>query len=396
MGISFERELVNKLTNRLQEDRKFIQIITGPRQSGKTTALNQALNKYKGHVHYISADDPSLANQTWLSNEWEQARQFAKIHGEAVLALDEVQKIRDWSAIVKLLWDEDSRLQIPLKVILTGSSTLLIQKGLTESLMGRFEILYSSHWTYKECKLAFNFSLDDFLFYGGYPGAASLISDQDRWASYIGNSIIEPTISQDILMLQEIRKPALLRSLFLLGTAYSGQEISYTKMLGQLQDAGNTVTLAHYLEILGQANMLIGLQKYSGNKISTRKSSPRLMVYNTALMTYSDGSNRQRLLDNPIYKGHLVESAVGAYLLARSIEDGFELYWWRERNLEVDFVIQKGRKITAIEVKSGRIKHVGGSLDFKQRYPEALSLIIGSSNISLEDFLLGEIPLFLD
>jgi predicted AAA+ superfamily ATPase len=261
--------------------------------------------------------------------------------------------------------------------------------------MGRFEVLFSPHWNFAECKKAFDYSLDDFLFFGGYPGAATLIKDENRWARYMGASIVEPTISQDILLMEEVRKPALLRSLFMLGSRYSAQELSFTKMLGQLQDAGNTVTLAHYLDLLGKANILTGLRNYSGSQIRFRKSSPRLMVYDTSLMTYADGAGRRRLLENPTDKGRLVESAVGAYLLARGQEEGFEVYWWRERNHEVDFVIKKGKHLTAIEVKSGRAKNAGGSLVFKKKYPEALSLIIGNANLSLEEFLLGRKPLFI-
>ena len=390
----FRRILVSQLAERLKEPKKFIQIVVGPRQTGKTTAVVQALELLSVQRHFVSADDPNLVSIEWLRNEWEQARALTKT-GDAILIIDEIQKISKWSSIVKLLWDEDSRLCVPLKVVLTGSSSLLLQKGLTESLMGRFEILYSPHWNYAECKEAFGYRLDDFLFFGGYPGAASLIKDENRWARYMGTSIIEPTISQDILMMEEVRKPALLRALFVLGSGYSAQELSYTKLLGQLQDAGNTVTLAHYLELLTRANMLTGLQNYSGNQLRARKSSPRFMVYDTSLMTYADGSNRRRLLENPVERGRLVESAVGAYLLARGKEEGFEVNWWRDRNNEVDFVLKNGSSLTAIEVKSGRVKNTGGSLQFKKLYPEALSLIIGSVNLSLEDFLLGNKPLFL-
>jgi hypothetical protein len=390
----YSRVLVSQLTQRLTEPRKFIQIVTGPRQTGKTTAVVQALEQLKAQKYFVSADDPNLVSVEWLRNEWQQARTLAKAN-EAILVIDEIQKIAKWSSIVKLLWDEDSRLNIPLKVVLTGSSSLLLQKGLSESLMGRFEILYSPHWSYAECKDAFGYSPEDFLFFGGYPGAASLIKDENRWARYMGASIVEPTISQDILMMEEVRKPALLRSLFMLGSGYSAQELSFTKMLGQLQDAGNTVTLAHYLELLGKANMLTGLQNYSGNQIRVRKSSPRFMVYDTSLMTYANGANRRRLLENPVERGRLVESAVGAYLLARGNEEGFEVYWWRDRNNEVDFVIKKGSRLTAIEVKSGRVKNIGGSLAFKKLYPEAFSLIVGSTNYNLEDFLSGKTQLFL-
>ena len=390
----FKRKLVPQLADRLNEPRRFIQIVVGPRQTGKTTAVLQTLEELDMPKHFVSADDPNLVSTEWLRNEWEQARALAK-SGESILVIDEIQKVGKWSSIVKLLWDEDNRLRIPLKVVLTGSSSLLLQKGLAESLMGRFEILYSPHWNYTECKEAFGYSLDDFLFFGGYPGGAALIKDENRWARYMGTSIVEPTISQDILLMEEVRKPALLRSLFMLGSGYSAQELSFTKMLGQLQDAGNTVTLAHYLELLGKAGMLTGLQNYSGNQIRTRKSSPRFMVYDTSLMTYADGANRRRLLDNATDRGRLVESAVGAYLLARGNDEGFKVYWWRERGNEVDFVIKKGNQLTAIEVKSGRVKNVGGSLVFKKLYPEVLSLIVGSANLGLEDFLLGKKPLFL-
>ena len=390
----FKRKLVPQLIQRLTEPRRFIQIVVGPRQTGKTTVVLQALEEIEIQKHFVSADDPSLNSAEWLRNEWEQARSLA-MSGGAILVVDEIQKIKGWPSMVKLLWDEDSRQKSTLKVVLTGSSSLLLQRGLSESLMGRFEILYSPHWNYAECKEAFGYSLDEFLFFGGYPGASSLIEDEERWARYMGTSIVEPTISQDILMMEEVRKPALLRSLFMLGSGYSAQELSYTKILGQLQDAGNTVTLAHYLDLLSKANMLIGLQNYSGNQIRTRKSSPRFMVYDTSLMTYADGTNRHRFLDNSTDRGRLVESAVGAYLLARGKDEGFEVYWWRERNYEVDFVIKKGNRLTALEVKSSRIKSVGGSLEFKKIYPEALSLIVGSVNCGLEDFLLGLKPLFL-
>jgi predicted AAA+ superfamily ATPase len=390
----FTRKLVEQLTTRLQEQRRFIQIVVGARQTGKTTAVVQALKQIALPQRFVSADDPTLTSAEWLRNEWEQVRSLAK-SGEAILIIDEIQKVGNWSSIVKLLWDEDTRRNIPLKVVLTGSSSLLLQKGLTESLMGRFEILYSPHWNYSECKKAFGYSLEDFLFYGGYPGAATLIHDEDRWARYIGTSIVEPTISQDILMMEEVRKPALLRSLFMFGAGYSAQELSFTKLLGQLQDAGNTVTLAHYLELLGRANILTGLAKYSGNQIQMRKSSPRFMVFDTSLLSYASGTSRRRLLDNPTERGRLVESAVGAYLLARAKEESFDVYWWRERSDEVDFVIKKGEHLTAIEVKSGRIKNVGGSLVFKTLYPNALSLIIGSPNTPIESFLSGDVPLFL-
>ncbi|MDR2553767.1 MAG: ATP-binding protein, partial [Treponema sp.] len=334
----------------MAEKRRFMQIITGPRQTGKTTAILQAMESLPVPVRYISADDPVLISSEWLRSEWEQTRLMAQegTAGGYILVVDEIQKIPQWSAMVKLLWDEDTRRNIPLKVILSGSSSLLIQKGLTESLAGRFEVLYCSHWSYRECRAAFGYGLDDFLFFGGYPGGAALKNDEERWARYMGSSIVEPVIARDVLLMEEVRKPALLRSLFTLGARYSAQELSYTKLLGQLHDAGNTVTIAHYLELLGMANILRGLPKYSPNKLRSRQSSPRLMVYDTSLFTWAAGASRRRCLEEPGERGHLIESAVGAALLARSKEEGFEVYWWRDRDKEVDFVVEQGRSLTAV------------------------------------------------
>ena len=391
----FKRVLVEQVKKRMKEKRLFMQIVIGPRQTGKTTAVLQALKSAEKPYHYVSADDPVVVSTEWLRNEWEKARLMLKqTKKEVILAIDEVQKIPQWSSMVKFLWDEDSRKKNAVKVILSGSSSLLIQKGLNESLAGRFEILFCPHWSYKECKTAFKYTLDDFLFFGGYPGAAALKGDIERWARYMGSSIVEPVISKDVLQMEEVRKPALLRSLFTLGAAYSAQELSYTKMLGQLADAGNTVTLAHYLELLGNANILCGLSKYAANQIRLRQSSPRLMVYDTSLLTWAAGTSRKRFFDMPDTRGHLVESAVGACLLARGKEEGFSVYWWRDREQEVDFVIESGNSAhTAIEVKSGRVKHTGGIIEFLRRYPHALGLTIGV-DCSLEEFLLGKVGLF--
>ncbi|MCL2655582.1 MAG: ATP-binding protein [Coriobacteriia bacterium] len=393
----YQRALVRQIKDRLAEDRGFIQIVVGPRQTGKTTALRQALEHATAPVHYASADDPLLVTQSWLSNEWDQARQLYQTTGKTViLAIDEVQKIPDWSAVVKMLWDEDAWHQREIKVVLTGSSSLLIRKGLSESLMGRFELLYCPHWSLTECRAAFNYALEDFLLFGGYPGSARIKDDETRWLRYMSESIVEPTITQDVLMMQEIRKPALLRALFLLGASHSGQELSYTKILGQLHDAGNTTTIAHYLDLLGKAGMLCGLEKFAGDQIQMKKSSPRMLAFDTSLMVYAEGGGRDRMLGIPEMRGHLIETAVGACLLARAQEEGFDLYWWRDRGFEVDFVLRKGRRITALEVKSGKIKDTKGSDEFLQRYPDALRLVVGSANYPVERFLEGDVELFLE
>jgi hypothetical protein len=287
----FSRPQGQQLARRLREPRRFIQVVAGPRQVGKTTLVRQ-VSEASGLVrHYASADEPTLRGRDWIEQQWEAARLAARDAPRrgALLVLDEIQKISGWSETVKHLWDADTASGVPVKSVLLGSAPLLIQRGLTESLAGRFEVLHLPHWSYTEMREAFGWNLERYLFHGGYPGAAPLVGDPGRWARYVKDALIETTISRDVLLLTRVDKPALLRRLFELGCAYSGQVLSYQKMLGQLQDAGNTTTLAHYLELLGGAGMVIGLQKFAGAQARQRGSSPKLQVLNTALMNAQAG-----------------------------------------------------------------------------------------------------------
>ena len=388
--MNFKRNLTKKLLTRLKEPRMFIQVIAGPRQVGKTTSVLQVLEDLSMPNHYASADVPTLQTRVWIEQQWEIGRLKADKKG-AVLVMDEIQKVPGWSDTVKSLWDADTRQKKPLHVVLLGSSPLLIQSGLTESLAGRFEIIPATHWTYDECRTAFGWDLNRYIYYGGYPGASPLINERERWARYVVDSLIETTISRDILLMTRVDKPALLRRLFQLGCTYSGQILSYQKMLGQLQDAGNTTTLAHYLELLAGAGLVSGLSKFSGHVIRQRGSSPKLQVMNTALMTaQSDMAIEDALRDREFW-GRLVESAVGAYLINCAIEQGFKVFYWRDRNQEVDFVISKGNKILAIEVKSGRSKEVFPGLEsFAKTVKGCKKLLVGQGGMELEEFFLME------
>ena len=396
----FERCQVQTIANRIQEaNNPLTQVVVGPRQTGKSTMISQALRRTTDvTAHYVSADDALVPSAQWLATEWQQARNMAKASGgRVVLVVDEVQKVPEWSRAVKSLYDADRRALVDVKPVLSGSSSLLLHKGLEDSLMGRFELIRSPHWSLSECGAAFGFSLDDYLYYGGYPGAARFAKDDQRWGTYVRDAIIEPTISQNVLALEDVRKPALLRAMFRLGATYSAQELSYNKMLGQLQDAGNTVTLAHYLELLSKAGMVTGIPKFADRELERRKSSPRLMVFDTSLMTSISDKGKERLLGEPDLRGRLVESAVGARLLARAPQEGFEVMWWREGNDEVDFVLRKGAALAAIEVKGGNEASQSGMAKFLVKHPEARRIMVGGASngaCGIEEFLRDEVPLF--
>lgn len=404
---SFQRAQVKALIDRLGEAPQQLIALFGPRQTGKTTIVRQAFRQIDVGSRFLSVDEPDSSEISvrldatksilprkqdrpteWLVHHWEEARMDAEEFGRGfVLAIDEIQKIPNWSDTVKGLWDADRARNCPLHVVILGSAPLLMQSGLSESLAGRFEAIHVSHWSLAEMAEAFDFDLRKYLYFGGYPGAARFARNQDRWRNYILGALVEPNVERDILAMTRVDKPALLKRLFELGAAYSGQILSYTKMLGHLHDAGNTTTLARYLDLLSDAGLLAGLPKYSNRPHRRRASSPKLIVLNTALMTAGSGYSSDEAHADRSFRGRIVESAVGAHLYNTARPDT-RLYYWRDGSHEVDFVLERGPRIIAVEVKSG-IKNLNfrGMEIFNQRFRPYRSLLVGEGGIGLNEFL---------
>lgn len=385
----FKRSHIETLVSRVKEDRKFIQVVMGPRQVGKTTLVSQMLEEISIEHHFESADAVPNSNATWLQQIWESVRLRMKAGNinEYLLIIDEIQKIENWSEVVKQQWDKDTREKVNIKLVILGSSRLMIQRGLTESLAGRFETLYLGHWSYTEMQSAFGWSKEQYIYFGGYPGSASLVGDEDRWKNYIKDSLIETSISKDILMLTRVDKPALLKRLFELSSLYSGQILSYTKLIGELQDAGNTTTLSHYLNLLSDCGLLGGLEKYAGNVIRKRSSSPKFQVYNNALLTSQDDKLFENVIVNAKEWGRLVESAVGTHLINHSISERYNLCYWREGNEEVDFILERNGKVIALEVKSGQKSDNTGMSVFAKKYNPLKVMLVGTGGIPYDEFL---------
>lgn len=409
MASAYRRKEASILLDRLSEPPRFLIFLEGPRQVGKTRLVRDALTNYeKDHYSFVPVDRPddlhalgTTAAQgdvysqdgrprdaAWLIEYWQRARAVARQAAEGhILVFDEIQKILRWSETVKGLWDADRAEGLNLHVVLMGSSPLLMQKGMSESLAGRYELIRVAHWSFLEMYEAFDFDLDDYIYFGGYPGSASLIRDETRWRDYVRTSLIEPNIEKDILMMTRVDKPALLKQLFYLGCEYSGQLLSYTKMLGQLQDAGNTVTLAHYLNLLGRAGLIVGLQKYAGQQHRRRASVPKLNVLNPALMSAASKYTKTEAKADRKHWGRVVESAVGAHI-HNTGHPHCKVYYWRDSTHEVDYVIECGRKIAAIEVKSGTTSgHVGGLDIFERNFGKCRKLVVGEGGIPLVEFL---------
>ena len=411
---TFQRTHVGRLETRLREPPSRIIAVVGPRQTGKTTLVGQALKSTDRPTKYINIDAVGASNETpeladsqrmpgradtqWLVATWEQARTQARASPDGlVLALDEVQRIPNWSETVKGLWDADRRANdCPMHVIVLGSAPLLMQTGLTESLAGRFETIRVTHWSFAEMSAAFDFDLPTYLYFGGYPGAARYVSDESRWRDYVLEALVEPNIERDILAMTRVDKPALLKQLFHLGTEYSGQILSFTKMLGQLQDAGNTTTLARYLNLLDASGLLAGLAKFALSPIRTRASTPKLNVLNPALMTAGSGYSYPEAQADRSFWGRVVESAVGAHLL-NTAGSNVRVCYWRDGINEVDFVLQRGPRTVAIEVKSGAAHRRSRGMDaFVKRFRPNRKVLVGDDGIPLNEFLMSSADHWLE
>lgn len=385
----YKRSIYHTIIKRLEEHRMFIQVVMGPRQIGKSTVVKQVLDDLGKPYLLYSADTIPSTSPKWISECWANARlqMRAQQLEEMILVIDEVQKLKNWSEYVKKEWDADSLNHINLKVVLLGSSRVLLEKGLAESLMGRYEEIRMSHWSYPEMREAFNMSLEQYIYYGGYPGTAQLIEDEERWANYVNGAIIDATINKDIMMDSPISKPALLRQTFELSVAYSGKILSLTKMLGALQDAGNTVTLAGYLNLLGDSGLVTGLQKYSVDMARKRASIPKYQVYNNALLSVLSGLSFKEAVTDSKRWGQIFESAIGAYIISEAFVHRFEVYYWREGNDEVDFVLKKNQKIVAIEVKSNGETKTTGMERFHKLFNPLATIVVGENGIQPELFL---------
>ena len=389
----YKRSEYQTIRKRLEEPRRFIQVVMGPRQVGKSTVVKQVLQDIDLPFLLFSADNVPASNSGWVSNCWAAVRsqKESKAYGSVILVIDEIQKIANWSEVVKKEWDDDTFHNLDIRVLLIGSSRVMLATSLSESLSGRFEEIRMSHWSYAEMKECFGYTLDQYMFYGGYPGAAELIAEPDRWQPYIQPAIIDTTINKDILMDTPISKPALLRQTFELGAAYSGEVLSLSKMLGSLQDAGNTVTLAGYINLLDESGMLCGIQKYSIDTARRRASIPKLQVYNNALKAiFNPYTFEQAILDRRAW-GRIFESSIGAWLVSQAFVHRFEVFYWRERDLEVDFILRKKGIVIAIEVKSNAEKNTKGLNSFKERFNPKSAFIVGDGGISPTDFLTMDI-----
>lgn len=392
----YERSYLQILKKRILEQRSFIQVVSGPRQVGKTTLVVQMIRQLPFDTLLASADDVPAADRFWIRSVWSEAR--LKLQNSSVkdflLVIDEIQKIDNWSESVKKEWDDDTLVGRNLKVILMGSSSLLIQKGLTESLAGRFENIYLTHWTYPEMKAAFNWNINQYIWFGGYPGSAKLISEEYRWKDYIKDSLIETSISKDVLMLTRVDKPPLLKRLFEIGCTFSSQIVSLNKVQGELQEKGNLTTLANYLHLLEGAGLLTGLEKYAGNIIHKRSSKPKFQVFNNALMSAQSNLTFEKVVSEPGIWGRMTESAVGAFLLNASIDHRFNLFYWNESHNELDFVLEKNGLLVGIEVKSGKDSGSRGMSLFYEKFHPYRLYIVGTGGIPVEEFIQSDAGTF--
>lgn len=373
-----------------------VQVLTGPRQVGKTTLLLELARRLPNAV-YHAVDTPEAAMPGWWEAIWRDVQSRTK-HGPAVVLLDEIQYLANWDRLMKAKVDEIQRNKLAVNVAVSGSSALLVGRGLKETMAGRFEKLRLLHWSAADLQAAFSLTDDEAVAHlvrrGSYPGAFPLRADSARWRAYLRDSIIEPAIGRDILLMEPVRKPALLRQLFLVCLGHPAEIVSLQKLAGELHAAGALETVAHYLAVLEQAYLVAGLEKFSPRMLRRRAAPPKIVVLNNALM-----AALEEVSDAHPRWGLWVENAC----LAHAWNRGQELFYWREEPLEVDGVFMGSWGNWAVEVKAGSFsaRDLGGLLEFCRRYPEFQPLVLCSQERADDripgvrlmywgDFLLGE------
>ena len=383
----FTRSIVQTLVKALKNRMPVFQALTGPRQVGKTTIADQVMKKLPFPSVYATADSPLPPGPEWIETNWRLAQvECDRYRKPVILVLDEIQKVRGWSETLKYYWDQGRRSNYDIRLLVLGSSALLLQEGLTESLSGRFLLHRCMHWSFKECADAFGWNLRQWLYFGGYPGAAAFVKDEQQWKRYVSDSLIETVLARDVFQMSRIAKPALMRHLFALSATFPSQIFSYNKMLGQLQDAGNTTTLAHYLKLLESAFLVSGIEAYSKGQVRKRGSSPKLILWNNALINALSTKRFRDAVGDSAWWGRLVANAVGAHLCNSLSGVEYTITYWRKGDREVDFVVTRGSKSWAIEVKGGRTGKLSGLEHFRRIYPESNALLVGEGGIPLEKF----------
>jgi len=354
-----------------------IQLLTGPRQVGKTTLLLDLAAHYGDRGLYAAADAPEAGVPGYWERFWAEAEAKAR-NGTSVVFLDEIHLVPNWSAWLKGYWDRFRRRHLPIHIVATGSSALRVTAGLRESLAGRFERIVFAHWTAGALAKTFNMSILDAarraVFFGTYPGAWALTHDQARWRAYIRDAIIDPAIGRDVLALGQVRRPALLRQVFAVAAGSPAEIVSLQKIQGRLADRGALETVAHYLELLQDAYLVAPLEKFAKRAVRRRAAPPKLVTLNNALLSamHPDGPpDEQR--DAPRF-GAWIENAC----LASAVNRGQRVTYWREEPLAVDGVLEGSWGTWAIEIKSARFdsRDLTGLLEFCKRHPAFRPLVV--------------------
>jgi predicted AAA+ superfamily ATPase len=376
LDFSAARELLLKRLSEPAPGR--IQLLSGPRQVGKTTLLLEIAERERGAAIYAAADGPEAALPGFWERLWGEAESRASAVKRAVLLLDEIHLMPQWAARLKGEWDRARRRKVPIHVIATGSSALRLSSGSRESLAGRFERTVLTHWSASSLSDIFGVprsEVSDLVVRRGtYPGAFQYSEDVGRWTAYVRDSILEPAIGRDILAIEAVRKPALLRQVFGVCASSPAQIVSLQKLQGQLQDSGALETIAHYLQLLEEAFLVVPLTKHSTRAARQRAAPPKLVTLNNALLAVVEPRGIPDASRDSARYGAWVENACIAY----AWNSGQRVSYWREEPHEVDAVLEGSWGAFAVEVKTGplTVSDLRGLGEFTRRFPKYVPLVL--------------------
>lgn len=356
-----------------------IQLLVGPRQVGKTTLLLKIAGRQPGRAVYATADAPEAVLPNWREGIWQRVVSLARDAGTpAVLLLDEVQYLPEWSQWLKTRYDEAKRERLPIHIVASGSSSLRLGAGSRETMAGRFERLALLHWGARDLAALAGIPPDDaarrLVSHGGYPGAVALWNEPARWQNYLRDAIVEPAIGRDLLALEQVRKPALLRQIFAIAVGHPSEILSLDKIAGRLAEKGALETIAHYLDLLNEAFLVTALQKASRAEVRRRRSPSKLIVRDNALLAAA-GQLPPSPESDPERWGRWVENTC----LARILNAGLTVHYWREEPWEADGVfIGPGNFRWIVEVKTGgyTAEDLRGLAKASEKFPDHRPLVL--------------------
>lgn len=384
--MKFERTHVQALLSRLSLPSPAVQAVVGPRQVGKSTLIRQVLEKLEAPTVFLSCKSVQYRQTGWIHKEWEIARLLAKHHGHCVIAVDDAQRLPGWAPLLCQLHKEDLEQQRDIRIVITGSSELELLQQLKDKFPQSHEVIRAGYWTYPEMRCAFNWGIEQYLFYGGLPRSGDEPSDDETWLNWIRELMFDNLLKEDVKAVAPAQNHEAIFDYFKVSSVHSGNIMSYAQLAQKLPFTVKPTTLANYQKVLSRAGISNGLARIQDGGEISRSGSPKLQLSSNAWLTGMMNSRFDKLRSQGVIWKQVFKSAVGAHLLNFAQENAYSVHYWFDRQHRVDFVLKKNDALVPIVVMPGDVKQGTDAIQAfakNNAMPHAIILQAGNDDASL-------------